>query len=221
MTGKRRRLMLLLGLCTVLFVMYYHVSYHGPQSASEAPGGGISIAKVVAEGRKLKGVLYDPLHGQIYNIGGRLGFVVCIDVPRLAYQNAGMPFRKMLEDDFRKHLEFYDARDGNSPGNPSFHRRARNLYSYCAANGLLVPLSESPRPGDVVFYGYPAVHITLVSEVGEDGGYKVIEAEPANVYVVETTAEDVIKRGWIPVAYGRLIKGDEGASGNTSPMRRL
>lgn len=190
--------------------VYFKVSYHGDKKIVNFKAEDqIDINKVIVEARKLKGIMYDPLQGKYNNIGGRLGFIVCIDVPILAYENAGYSIKNVMEEDFKKHPEHYDKRDWNIPQNPFFHRRARNLYDYCKGNNRLIHLNHRPKVGDVVFYtkkqGDIISHIALITKV-EDDSYWVIESAPETILSKETANKNVENRGWIPVAFGRIIK---------------
>lgn len=189
--------------------MYWKKSYHGTWPKETPPPGYITREAVVVEGRRLLGIAYDPLMGKAGNIGGRVGFIVCVDVPVLAYWNAGYSLKSVLEEDFKKHPQAYDTRDGNQPGNPFFHRRARNVYAYCLANRTLLMAGQKPRPGDVVFYarrpGGAIIHIALISDVREDGSYAVIEASPELWWTREVPSKDTEGRSWVPIGIGRLI----------------
>ncbi|UPT73311.1 MAG: DUF1287 domain-containing protein [Elusimicrobiota bacterium] len=179
-------------------------------SAAEPPSWNAKAdrAKIVAEARKLVGVLYDPVQGMYGDAGGRIGLIVCMDVPRLAYRNAGTSLRRLLEADYRKHPEHYGPLDGG-PGDPYFDRRARNLYLYCKHNGCL-DMKGPPKPGDVVFLsrgekGWIS-HIALVSEVSE-AGYKVVEASRDDWYLTrEHDAKVLFERGWTFRGFGKPLK---------------
>lgn len=191
-------------------MIYCKISYHGNKKVSGSiHEKEINISRVIKEARNLKGILYDPLQGQFGNIGGKLGFIVCIDVPFIAYQNAGFSLRRVMEADFLKHPEHYDTKNGNTPNNPYFSRRARNLYAYCKANNKLIALNTNPRVGDVVFYkskqDASISHVALISMIINNNSYWVIEAYP--ILTAEILNSKVEKRGWIPVAFGR-IKSD-------------
>ena len=191
----------------LMLIVYCKVSYHGyKKNSGTMPEKEINISKVIEEARNLKGMLYDPLQGQFGNIGGKLGFIVCIDVPLIAYQNAGYSIRQAMETDFFKHPEHYNIKNGNTPGNPYFSRRARNLYDYCKGNNKFISLDKNPQIGDVVFYrskqDVSVSHIALISIVKSNNSYWVIEAYP--VFTAELSNSKVEKRGWIPVAFGRI-----------------
>jgi uncharacterized protein YijF (DUF1287 family) len=151
------------------------------------------------------------LQGRYRNIGGCLGFIVCSDVPVIAYGNAGYSIRLALQDDFRLHPEHYDTRDRNTPANPYFHRRARNLYSYCRGNGRLLSRTAAPRVGDVAFYKMRdqsfVSHVAVVSRVDPDGTVFVVEAAP--LITREVPAESLEKRGWMPQGYGRIVRTND------------
>ncbi len=182
--------------------------YRGPTVDPPTWKPQTSRARIVEEGRKLIGLWYDPIQGYFNNIGGKLGLIVCMDVPVIAYRNAGASIRRLLEEDYKAHPEHYGKKDGR-PGDPYFERRARNLYSYCKHNGCL-DLIGPPEPGDVVFMSRGQTgwisHIALVSALEPDGRYKVIEASRDEWYV--TREEDPAKmfgRGWIFRGFGKPL----------------
>lgn len=150
---------------------------------------------------------YDPLMGMYDNIGGRLGFIVCSDVPNIAYGKSGYSLETLLRQSYKSNPSFYDSRDGNNPDNPFFHRRARNLYSYFESVQALKPTSYSPQVGDLVFYrkttkGYIA-HVALVTEL-YNGGYKIMESAPKTILAQEVKMLSPIKRGWILAGFGKM-----------------
>ncbi len=199
----------LLLLTLVLVIVGRKRVYRGPMTEPAAWNPKTDRARVVEEARKLKGLWYDPAQGQFDNLGGRLGLIVCMDVPRLAYRNAGTSLKKLLEADYRAHPEHYGKGDG-SPGDPFFDRRARNLYSYCIHNGCL-DLSGPPEPGDVVFMSHGATagitHIVLVSSVGADGSYRVVNASRDEWYITrEEDGATALARGWTFRGFGRPLK---------------
>jgi uncharacterized protein YijF (DUF1287 family) len=182
--------------------------YRGPTTEPAAWNPATDRTRVVEEARKLEGLWYDPAQGYLDDIGGKMGLIVCMDVPRLAYRNAGTSIRKLLESDFKAHPEHYGKRDGR-PGDPYFDRRARNLYSYCKFNGCL-DLSGPPEPGDVVFMSHGPnawiSHIALVSSVDKDGSYRVVEASRDEWYVTrEEAGEKMFARGWTFRGFGRPL----------------
>lgn len=93
-------------------------NFHNP----DINGNGVSNKReIVSEAKDLVGTLYDPLKGSLYDIGGRMGFVVCIDVPRIAYGQAGIDFKQLLTKDYREHPEHYNTEQGmNTPSTPFF-----------------------------------------------------------------------------------------------------
>jgi uncharacterized protein YijF (DUF1287 family) len=198
----------------LILATYFKVSYHGNKTTLTFKSEDqIDINEVIAEARKLKGIMYDPLQGKYNNIGGKLGFIVCIDIPLLAYQNADYSIKKVMEEDFKTHPEHYDTKDWNIPQNPFFHRRARNLYDYCKGTNRLIPLDQRPKNGDVVFYTKKQdgiiSHIALITKAENNGSYWVIESAPETILSKETTNKKVEARGWIPISFGRIIKSEE------------
>lgn len=199
----------LLAASSATFVVYARRhAYRGPDVEPNAWNPNADRAKIVAEARKLVGLMYDPAQGYLGNIGGKLGLIVCMDVPRLAYRNAGASLRKLLEDDYRAHPGHYGKHDGR-PGDPYFDRRARNLYSYCRYNGCL-DMKGPPRPGDVVFMSHSpkgwVSHIALVSAVAPDGSYQVVEASRDDWYLTrEEDAARMLARGWTFRGFGEPL----------------
>ncbi|MGV3488542.1 MAG: thrombospondin type 3 repeat-containing protein [Tuberibacillus sp.] len=150
----------------------------------DVDGDGIENTKeIVNSASQLVGILYDPLKGGYGNIGGKMGFIVCIDVPRIAYEHAGIYFQDLLTEDFNSHPEHYDAQNGmNTPKTPYFFRRVRNVYDFAKGNGYLIENSAKPRIGDIVFYG--RYHATMVTKVYQNGAYyDEIEADPKLIFV--------------------------------------
>lgn len=136
---------------------------------------------VVSEAKRLVGVLYDPLKGGHGNIGGKMGFIVCIDVPRIAYANAGISLDQLLKADYARHPSHYETQGGtNTPATPYFYRRVRNVYDYARANGMLVRQAAKPKVGDIVFYS--RYHATLVIGTHKDGTYDEVSASPEKIY---------------------------------------
>ncbi|NLO90500.1 MAG: DUF1287 domain-containing protein [Elusimicrobia bacterium] len=192
----KKWLMLMLvpaGLLAAMFL--YAVLFHAYRAA---PVDKLRIASpppqdrrvaLVAAARGLKGVLYDQLKGGHNNIGGRLGFLVCIDVPRIAYAAAGVDLDSMLREDYKIHARFYPVeKPGNVPETPFFVRRVRNLYAYCRANGKLLHNPPELRAGDLIFPN--TSHIVLVSEVRADGTISIIENAPWTNMTVEYSNSD-------------------------------
>ncbi|RDI47983.1 DUF1287 domain-containing protein [Falsibacillus pallidus] len=168
---------------------------------SDANGNGISNKDEIAqEAEKLAGTLYDPLKGGVNNTGGKLGFIVCIDVPRIAYGKAGISLAGLLQEDYAKHPERYQTEGGaNTPDTPYFYRRVRNVYDFAEGNGLIIKKAEKPQVGDIVFYG--RYHATLVTAVHADGTYNEVEAHPKLIIVQEHK-----RKKWTPRDVARILK---------------
>ena len=200
---------ILMGATAGAFVVVAHDhAYRGPNVEPAAWNANADRAKVVDEARKLVGLMYDPVQGYLGNIGGKMGLIVCMDVPRLAYRNAGASIGRLLAEDYRAHPDHYGKHDGR-PGDPYFDRRARNLYSYCKFNGCL-DTKGPPQPGDVVFMSHSQngwiTHIALVSSVSPDGHYRVVEASRDEWYLTrEEDGEKMFKRGWIFRGFGEPL----------------
>ena len=166
----------------------------------DADGDGIeNLVDIKNNAKDLKGTFYEYLKGKFNNIGSKLGFLVCYDIPRISYQKAGLSLDLLLRDDYKIHKEFYNAEYGNNlPNSPFFFRRTRNLYSYCQANNRLILNCRKPKPGDVIFYS--RFHIALVIEVHNNGKYDEIETAPWTIFVVEHK-----NREWKPKNIGRIL----------------
>lgn len=193
----------------LLALGYRRVSYHPGTLPPLKPSADVKPEDVVAAARELEGTFYDPLAGRCGNLGGRLGFIVCTDVPVLAYRKAGFSIQDLLAADFKVHPSAYSTEGGNTPSNPYFHRRARNLFAYCQANSCLYPMTSRPQIADVVFYKKPkdrtVTHIALISRVKEGDGYWLIEATLGTLVAQEWSHSDIESRGWIPQGFGRLL----------------
>ena len=212
-TGMKRWLPRFLPVAVLLSMVgaYWACSYHGPRLVGESTESQVRMARVIEAARRLRGTFYDPLQGRYEDIGGRLGWIVCSDVPVIAYANAGYSLAKVLRKDFEQHPEYYDTRDGNTPHNPYFHRRARNIYAYCDGNGRLLPSAATPRVGDVAFYKKRShafvSHIALVSAVDARGSYHLVEAAP--LFTREVPSGSLKERGWIHLGFGRIVQMED------------
>jgi uncharacterized protein YijF (DUF1287 family) len=185
----------------------YAKGYHGIRTFSCQSTTLPDVAQVVDHARSLRGTPYDPLMGSHGNLGARAGFIVCADVPNLAYGLAGYSLQSLLEQDFRIHAAAYNPANGNVPGNPYFHRRARNLYAYFQVNGRLLPPGATPRVGDLVFYHHSGrsfiAHVALVTEVSGNS-YRVMESAPDTVFAGEVAGTSPVDRGWGLAGFGRM-----------------
>lgn len=200
---------LVIASAATLFIVGRHHVYRGPTAEPPAWNPQADRAQIVTEARKLIGLWYDPAQGYLDNIGGKLGFIVCMDVPRLAYRNAGTSIGHLLDADYKAHPDHYGKHDGR-PGDPYFDRRARNLYTYCQYNGCL-DMTGPPEPGDVVFMSHGPTswitHIDLVSSVAPDGRYTVVEASRDEWYVTrEEDGQIPFRRGWTFRGFGRPLR---------------
>lgn len=166
----------------------------------DANGNGKSNQQDLIDGAKqLVGVLYDPLKGGHGNIGGNMGFIVCVAVPRIAYADAGISLDQLLKNDFAHHPDHYQTQKGtNTPATPYFYRRVRNVYDYARNNGQLVANATYPKVGDIVFYS--RYHATLVVGTYSDGTYDEVEASPKQVYV-----RDHVHKKWKKRDVARLL----------------
>ncbi len=216
MTRHRKvRLLIAVTVMSVVVFGYGSVSYHGPVHFPTHTSSDIEAEEVVAAARRLSGTMYDPLMGKIGNVGGKLGFIVCSDVPVVAYGLAGYSFRRALADDFASQPSNYDTNAWNVPENPYFHRRARNLYAFFKGKGRLLSPSGRPMPGDLAFYKKAnhtyATHVAVVSRVESKEEYWIVESAPKTIVAREVRGESPVKRGWVPLGFGRLLAEGEQA----------
>lgn len=194
------------GFLIIAGVLLYSLGYQGERefdSGTKLP----SQSEVVANAKLLRGTPYDPLMGMYGNIGADLGFIVCSDVPNIAYGLSGFSWKNALEKDFVRNPGAYQTANSNNPSNPYFHRRARNLYAWFRSKGKLMPNTYKPKAGDLVFYkkneqSYIA-HVALVTENNEDG-YTIMESAPKILIAQEVSGDSPTKRGWILSGYGKV-----------------
>lgn len=193
--------------CLILLGGVFAVGYHGVRSFGSQFNQLPDPKELVRNALSLSGTPYDPLMGMYGNAGAAAGFIVCSDVPNLAYGLSGYSLQAMLEADFKVHPAAYNTANGNKPGNPYFHRRARNLYAYFQANGRVLPPNSLPGVGDLVFYRHvPASyvsHVALVTAV-EGNTYRVMESAPKTFFAQEVSATSPMSRGWLLVGFGRM-----------------
>lgn len=203
-----KRIAKVLLIAGVLFLAaVYALGYHGARSFGSRLSSLPDPAEVVQLARSLSGTPYDPLMGTYGNIGAKAGFIVCSDVPNLAYGEAGYSLQAMLEADFKAHPNAYNTANGNEPGNPYFHRRARNLFAYFNANKRILPPDSKPHVGDLAFYhqnpGTYASHVALVTAVDGDS-YRVMESAPETIVAQEVEGSSPRNRGWKLMGFGRM-----------------
>ncbi|MFX3616920.1 MAG: DUF1287 domain-containing protein [Sporolactobacillus sp.] len=154
---------------------------------------------IVTGADHLVGILYDPLKGGYGDLGWKMGFIVCIDVPRIAYAHAGISLDQLLKEDYDRHPAHYHTQGGmNTPATPFFYRRVRNVYDYAKTNGLLIRKTVKPRTGDIVFYS--RYHATLVVGTHADGTYDEVEANPEQIVVRKH-----LHKKWKPRDVARLL----------------
>ncbi len=205
----KRIFIALLLIAVVLAIAIYTIGYHGERSFASRVDLLPEAGSVVTHARSLQGIPYDPLMGGLGNMGAKAGFIVCSDVPNLAYGLAGYSLQSMLENDFKIHPSAYQTANGNEPGNPYFHRRARNLHAYFKANGRALPPDAMPKVGDLAFYDHDKTggisHVALVTAV-EGGNYLVMESAPETFFAKELSGASVIHRGWRLIGFGRMYQ---------------
>jgi hypothetical protein len=121
----------------------------------------------------LEGVATDLLMGKFGNLFGKIGHIVCIDVPVRSYLSCGVSMPAVLFESARKSPGWFQISEANHPDNEFFYRRVRNYYDLFK-NHPGLETSDTPQRGDWVFYGRD--HIALVISVDEMGHYRVMEA---------------------------------------------
>ena len=199
-------------LILVLCVSAYLTGYFGERQFNFTNDSLPIQQLVVDNARSLNWAPYDPFKGSLNDIGSKLGFIVCADVPNIAYGLSGCSIKSMLEEDFKVHPDAYDTSRGNKPGNPFFHRRARNMMSYFRANGRLKAPTELPAVGDLAFYarrpGGPIAHVALVIVTYPDH-YRLFESAPSGVFAGEVDGSSPISHGWCLEGFGRMYPGSQ------------
>ncbi|MDE2292162.1 MAG: hypothetical protein KGL53_08775 [Elusimicrobia bacterium] len=159
--------------------------------------------RAVAYARSM-GAPYDPLMGEYGDPFGRLGFVVCVDVPIRSYMSAGVSLPGLLRAAAHEHPEWFRIGPGNAPSNRFFYRRVRNYVDLFRRDPAL-EASETPRPGDLAFFG--RWHVALVTHGGLDGTWKAVEASGPSVFVREWDGDVLTERWGAPAFFGRLRAG--------------
>jgi hypothetical protein len=206
------RLLRFVGIPIVLLIVVLCVSislagYSGERHFNFANDSLPEAQLVVRNARTLNWAPYDPFKGGMSDIGSKLGFIVCADVPNIAYGLSGYSIRQMMEEDFKIHPNAYDTSNGNRPGNPFFHRRARNMMSYFRANDRLRAPTEAPAVGDFAFYarrpGGPIAHVALVIAISPDH-YRLFESAPSGVFAGEVDGTSPLAHGWSLEGFGRM-----------------
>ncbi|MFZ1684582.1 MAG: DUF1287 domain-containing protein [Candidatus Zixiibacteriota bacterium] len=191
----------------ILAISLWVIGYHGERQFDFANKSLPSQQVLVQNARALNWAPYDPLMGSMNDIGSKLGFMVCADVPNIAYGLSGYSIRRMMEEDFKVHPESYDTSNGNKPGNPYFHRRARNMMSYFQANDRLKAPTELPEIGDFALYarrpGGPILHVALVIESSADH-YRLFESAPSGPFACEVDGASPMAHGWSLEGFGRM-----------------
>ncbi len=167
----------------------------------DSDNDGIKDAEEAAiHGKSMEGIPTDYLMGKYFNVLGRIGRVVCVDVPIQSYLMAGASFPALLKRSAASHPDWFEIDESNKPENEFFYRRVRNYYDLFTHHPGL-EIDHSPRVGDWAFYGRG--HVALVVWVGEAGKYFAMEA-----YWEETElAEDIaIENIWGPPDFFGRVK---------------
>lgn len=166
----------------------------------DADGDGLPNAEDLAgAAREFTGILY----GGFRSVGARLGFLVCSDIPRLAYARAGIPLATLMADEFARSPASFDSEGGrNVPNTPWFFRRSRNIRAYFRSAGLLMEKCPRPAIGDIVFHG--DYHCSLVVEVYPHGTVAEVETSGDRIWCRES------RRPWVAQEVGRLLPPEQG-----------
>jgi hypothetical protein len=175
------------------------------KTRSATAGWQARVDTAVTSARNLIGRKYDQTMGTDGGKNYTAGQIVCVDVPRLALLDAGVPMARVLEADARLHGDRYPIEKGrdNLPSHPIFARRTRNWLRWCKGNDRLLPPTATPKPGDVVFYG--DTHISFITAVAPDGHYQVVECAPGPGLALEQYDWMVELRGWKATGFGRVF----------------
>ena len=163
--------------------------------------GKANEAEALSYAGSMTGVPYDPLMGKFDNVLGKLGMVVCIDVPVRAYLSAGVSFPALLRQSAAEHPDWFHINTSNHKEDPFFYRRVRNYFNLFK-NHPCLEVSSSPRPGDLAFYG--KTHIAVVTSVTDEEKFKVIEASPYRLRVVKSTSSYMADTYGPPSFFGRI-----------------
>lgn len=147
---------------------------------------------------------YDPLMGRYGDPFGKVGFVVCIDVPVRAYKAAGISMPVLLREAAKEHPTWFNIGPNNPPSSPFFYRRVRNYHPLFRNHPALIA-DDKPQVGDWAFYG--KFHIALVIKAETDGRYEVIEASPRKGHVAVSDGEYMARTWGPPAFFGRLRSG--------------
>ena len=171
----------------------------------DANGDGVSNEEqAVTYALKMENTPTDIFMGKFNNLFGKIGFVVCIDVPIKSYLWAGVSMPAVLFESARKEPGWFDIDDGNHPDNEFFYRRVRN-YHDLFKNHPDLQTSDKPQKGDWAFYGRN--HIALVTSVEQNGHYRVMEAYFSNTS--ETTSQQIENIWGKPSFFGRIKYKDK------------
>ena len=164
---------------------------------------------IVQNALELDGRRYDFLRGHLWNYGGRIGLMVDIDVVNIAYEKAGIYLDRLMAEDYAKNPDTYDIMNDNTPKNPFFRRRVRNLFIFLENTNRLARAHRLPAPGDLIFYSHPEAkrrpaHVVLVTRVTNDDRVFVMQGSMKHG-LKEVLESDVRERGFEPMHYGELL----------------
>lgn len=160
-----------------------------------------AVLSAVSYARSLLGKPYDLLMGRFGDPLGKVGFIVCIDVPVRAYQAAGLSMPALLRESAKQHPEWFAIGPDNPPSSSFFYRRVRNYHPLFKNHPSLV-VDSKPKVGDWAFYG--TTHIAIVVSVQSDGKFEVIEASPVKGRTAVSGGDYMAATWGEPAFFGRL-----------------
>ena len=160
-----------------------------------------AIDQAKAYAQTMLGHPYDPLMGRLGDPFGKIGFVVCIDVPVRSYQSAGVAMPALLKESAQQHPEWFSIGPANSPTNSFFYRRVKNYFALFKHHPQLVA-DTKPQVGDWAFYD--TSHIALVVDAAPDGSFKVVEASPVKGRVAISDGKYMSRTWGPPSFFGRI-----------------
>jgi len=125
---------------------------------SDADGDGIkNIDQILLAAQRVEGVWHDRFEGGFFEIPSRFGLLAKIDVARKTYEQAGIFFRREMQEDFKKRPYEYEG----TPKDSRFDCDIYNLFVFLRNNGMMIDGKRLLRPGDIVFYGESLNNIGL------------------------------------------------------------
>lgn len=175
----------------------YALGYHDREPGPARERSGLDRVAVAANARRLNGTLYDPFKGGCSDIGSVMGWIVCADVPRLAYAKAGYDLDVAVKK---------STPTGNVERSA---RRTRDVHAFLSENGWMVLEGAPLLPGDIAFFakesGGTPMHCALVTEAGQAADARFAESTGRTVFSGEVRLAEILERGWKSVGVGRIV----------------